>query len=73
MIGAHGLQRDDHEHVHCAFCGANGVHVELEPQRWGKDPDAVLYGPHERKGSTAKCMQSRGQDVPDEYRRQAAP
>lgn len=72
--GAHGLQPSGHEHVHCRYCLANGVHVEPPQESALREQGLVVYGPHNVKGGTdAKCLPSRGMVVPDEHRHQGDP
>jgi hypothetical protein len=71
--GAHGLQPEKHEHVHCRYCKANGVHVEPPQSPELREQGYVVYGPHARKGGIVKCMESRTMVVPDEHRHQGDP
>ena len=71
--GAHGRHPDEHEHVRCPWCLANGVHLDSDPQRWGGSPGDAYFGPHNRKGSTMPCIKSRGRVVPAEHRHRRDP
>ena len=73
MKGAHGLQPEHHEHVHCHYCEADGVHVEPPPDPVLRATGVVNHGPHSYKGSELPCLFSRNQPVPDEYRHQGDP
>jgi hypothetical protein len=72
--GAHGLQPEKHEHVHCRFCGADFVHVAATYATKGTPSTVALYGPHTYAGTEDDiCPESRGRVVFDEHRHQGDP
>jgi hypothetical protein len=71
--GAHGLQPPGHEHAHCYACGADAVHVEPPQSPELRAAGHVVYAAHNRNGTEAKCMTSRGMVVPDQHRHQPDP
>ena len=71
--GQHGLQPEGHEHVHCRFCNANGVHVQPPTNPHMAALGKVAYGPHEVKGGIVPCAKSAGHLVWDAHRHQGDP